>query len=402
MNNIIRKTVIIGALGYFVDIYDLVLFSMVRTASLRSLGIPENQLLDQGVLLINWQMGGMLLGGIFWGMLGDKKGRVSVLFGSIFLYSLANIANAFVTNIPQYAVLRFLSGIGLAGELGAAITLVSEVMPKESRGYGTAFVAAVGLSGAIASGIVCEFFSWKISYISGGVLGLILLFMRASLLESGIYKSIKETEAKRGDLKLLFANRKRVFKYLNCILIGVPLWFVVGVLMTFGPEIAKAAGATGAVLASRAILCNYAGIAIGDLLAGFSSQWLRSRKKVVGICLSFLFVLTAICLYSTNYSPTYYYIISALLGLAGGYWAVFATISAEQFGTNLRATVAISTPNFVRGSVILCTLAFHSLKSTLGISHGGLLIAFVVFILAFIALSQLEETYGKDLQFIEC
>lgn len=398
---ILSPIVLVGALGYFVDIYDLVLFSILRTASLKGLGVPETELLDKGVLLLNWQMSGLLIGGVLWGILGDKRGRLSVLFGSILLYSLANIANGFVHTVEQYAALRFIAGIGLAGELGAAITLVSEVLPKEVRGYGTAIVAGVGLSGAVFAGLMADYLDWKAAYITGGVLGLILLVARVRLAESGLFKEVKASVVKRGDLKLLFATGARAWRYLCCILIGVPIWYCVGILVTFSPEIAKALGAVEPVSAGKGILWCYAGVALGDLGTGVVSQWIGSRKKVVAVALAAEAVLVFVVLFSHGFTASYFYTICFLLGLATGYWAVFVTMASEQFGTNLRATVTTTVPNFVRGSVVVLTLAFRALQETFGLAGSALAVFCATAILAAVALWSLEETHSRDLNYLE-
>lgn len=392
---------LVGALGYFVDIYDLVLFSILRTASLKDLGVPEVELLNVGVGLLNWQMSGLLLGGIFWGILGDKRGRLSVLFGSILLYSLANLANAFVRDVHQYAILRFVAGIGLAGELGAAITLVSEVLPKELRGYGTAIVAGVGLSGAVFAGLIADFLTWKSAYFTGGVLGLLLLFARVRLAESGMFSQVRATSVRRGDLKLLFATPKRTWKYLSCIFIGVPIWYVVGILVTFSPEITKSLGAADPVSAGKAILYCYLGIAIGDLGSGVISQWIGSRRKVVAGALAIQALLVFVTLLSRDFSAAYFYTLCVLLGLATGYWAVFVTMASEQFGTNLRATVTTTVPNFVRGSVVPLSLAFRSMQERLGLAGSATAVFCVTLVLAAIALLSLEETHSRDLNYLE-
>ncbi len=398
---ILSPIVLVGALGYFVDIYDLVLFSILRTASLKGLGVPEAELLDKGVLLLNWQMSGLLLGGILWGILGDKKGRLSVLFGSILLYSLANIANGFVQTVEQYAALRFIAGIGLAGELGAAITLVAEVLPKEVRGYGTAIVAGVGLSGAVFAGLVADYLDWKSAYITGGTLGLILLVARIRLAESGMFTQVKASTARRGDLRLLFANWTRAWRYLCCILIGVPIWYCVGILVTFSPEIAKALGAVEPISAGRGILFCYAGVALGDLGTGVISQWIGSRKKVVAWALAAEAALVFGVLLSHGFTAAYFYTFCFLLGLATGYWAVFVTMASEQFGTNLRATVTTTVPNFVRGSVVLLTLGFRYFQESLGLPGSAMLVFTVTAVLAVIALYSLDETHSRDLNYLE-
>ena len=402
MSSVLTTTVMVSALGYFVDIYDLIIFSIVRVTSLRDLGVSDEELLGQGIFLINMQMFGMLLGGIFWGVLGDKRGRLSVLFGSIVLYSLANLANAFVTSVEQYAALRLIAGIGLAGELGAAITLVSETMPKEIRGYGTSVVAGVGVGGAIAAALVAHYFDWKTAYIVGGVMGLALLALRASMFESGLFDRVKgRTEVSRGNFLQLFTNAQRFQRYLCCILIGMPIWFVVGILMTFAPEICAALGATGPVSAGTAILWCYGGLMLGDFCSGIASQWLRSRKRVVYWFVSVAAVLAVVFLRLPGQSPETYYFLAFLLGLASGYWAIFIQIGAEQFGTNLRATVATTAPNFVRGSVVLLTSLFQAMKGPLGLINSALATGTLCFALVYLALRPLSESFGRDLDFVE-
>jgi len=398
---IFSPLVLAGALGYFVDIYDLVLFSILRTASLKSLGVPDSELLEVGVRLLNWQMSGLLLGGILWGILGDKRGRLSVLFGSIVLYSLANIANAFVTTVDQYAALRFIAGIGLAGELGAAITLVAEVLPKEVRGYGTAIVAGVGLSGAVFAGLVAEYLDWKAAYFTGGVLGLLVLVTRVKIAESGMFSEIRKSTVRRGEISLLFGNLARSWRYLACILIGVPIWYVVGILVTFAPEITQALGAVEPVSAGKGILFCYAGIALGDLGSGILSQWIGSRKKIVAAGMALEAVLVVTLLLSRGFSAQYFYVFCFLLGLATGYWAVFVTMASEQFGTNLRSTVTTTVPNFVRGSVVFMALGFKKLQGPLGLSGSALTVFAIAITLGIIALWTLEETHARDLNYLE-
>ncbi len=394
-------TVLVCALGYFVDIYDLLLFGIVRMPSLRAIGVPEDQLLAVGVKLLNFQMAGMLLGGILWGVLGDLRGRKSVLFGSILLYSLANIATAFVTSPEMYAWLRLIAGIGLAGELGAAITLVAEVMGKESRGYGTSIVASVGILGAVLASLIGDFFDWKVAYIVGGGMGLGLLVLRAKLLESGMFESMSRHAVGRGRFHQLFQNRVIFGRYLCCILIGVPIWYVIGVLITFAPELSQALGVQGVVTGSKSIMWAYVGLSLGDLTSGLLSQWLRSRKQSVFLFLTITSLLVLVYAFQSGWSLVSFYTLCFGLGFGTGYWAVFVTIAAEQFGTNIRATVATTTPNFVRGSVVPITLGFSALKGSLGVVNSALVVGLVVLLLAFAALYFLRETHGRDLDYFE-
>ncbi|HET6545078.1 MAG TPA: MFS transporter [Chryseolinea sp.] len=401
LGQLLQIPVIVAALGYFVDIYDLLLFSIIRVESLRSLGVPVGNLLNEGVYLLSVQMGGLLIGGILWGVLGDKKGRISVLFGSILLYSLANIANGFVTSVEQYAVLRFIAGIGLAGELGVGITLVAEILPKEIRGYGTSLVAGVGMLGAVLAYFVTEFVEWRVAYFIGGGMGLTLLFMRVKVFESGIFTKIKEKPVSKGNFFQLFTSSKQFFKYLRCILIGVPVWFVAGILMTFAPEFGKALNLDVPIEAGKAVMWEYVGLTVGDIASGVLSQYFGSRKKVV-----LLFVLTAsflivVYLFVPLQSSVIFYALCVCLGVTVGYWALFVTIAAEQFGTNLRATVATTVPNFVRGSIIIMSPLFVFFKDQFGILPGAGMVGLLAIGTALLGLWKMEETFGKDLNFVE-
>lgn len=394
-------TVIVAALGYFVDIYDLLLFSIVRVASLRDIGVPENQLLETGVYLINIQMLGLLIGGLVWGILGDKKGRLSVLFGSIFMYSLANTANAFVASVDAYAFWRFIAGIGLAGELGAGITLVAEILPKEKRGLGTTIVASVGILGAVVGGLVGDYAHWRWAYAIGGGLGFSLLLLRVGISESHMFDSIKHQTKNKGRILLLVSNRKIFFKYLNCVLIGIPIWYVIGVLITFSPELSQEMSMTELAKAGKAVMWSYLGLSLGDLASGLISQYFKSRKKSVAL---FLGLTTLFCTLYLNLShPTIgmFYFVCALLGFAAGYWAVFITISAEQFGTNIRATVATTVPNFVRGAVIPITFSFQWLGHQMSLIQSAAIVGGLCLTIALTALYFMEDTFHKDLNFIE-
>jgi MFS family permease len=348
----VRLAVLVAALGYFVDIYDLILFSIVRVRSLTDIGVAPADLLSTGVLLLNMQMMGMLLGGIAWGVLGDRRGRLSVLFGSIVLYSAANLLNAGVADVPQYAALRFIAGIGLAGELGAGITLVSEVMPRKTRGYATTAVAAVGICGAIAAGLVGDLFDWRVAYLVGGLMGIALLLLRIGVHESGMFVQVKAGAHARGRFLQLFADRRRAKRYLAIIVVGVPIWYVVGILITFSPEFGRAMRMPAIPHAGTAVMFCYAGLAVGDLTSGWLSQWMGSRKRVLAIFLAMTAACVAIYFLPWTKPLGAFYGLCAALGFAAGYWAVFVTVAAEQFGTNLRATATTTVPNFVRGAVV--------------------------------------------------
>lgn len=401
IKELLRLPVLVAAFGYLVDMYDLFLFSVVRVPSLQSLGLQEDALLHQGALLLNMQMAGLLIGGIIWGVLGDKRGRLSVLFGSILIYSLANIANGFVQSVPQYAVMRFIAGIGLAGELGAGVTLVTEVLPKRIRGYGTTLVATLGVVGAILAYFMADLFQWRISYFIGGGLGLLLLVLRMRVLESGIFEKTKSLHVSRGNFLSLFSNRKRLFRYLQCIAIGLPIWFVVGILITFSPEFGKAMNLNAPVIAGKAVMLAFAGQVLGDIVSGLLSQYVRSRKKIILLFILLSLVMVMVYLLLPFRDTRTFYIVCVVLGFTNGYWALFVTVAAELFGTNLRATVATTVPNFVRGAVIPLTMLFLYLKPYWGVLYSAGAVGALTMAIALLALRGLDETFEKDLDYVE-
>jgi MFS family permease len=343
----------------------------------------------------------MLIGGLIWGVLGDKRGRLSVLFGSIVMYSLANIANGFVTSVPQYAVLRFVAGIGLAGELGAGVTLVSEILPPATRGYGTMIVATVGIFGAVAASLVGDAFDWRIAYFVGGGMGLALLALRIGVAESGMFEGIKRREVARGNFLWLVASPKTRWKYMRVVLVGMPIWYVVGILVTFSPEFGRAMSMPDIPNPGRAVMFCYIGLAIGDFGSGAMSQIIKSRNKVVLLFLVMTTISIALYFSVAHWSLPTFYTVCAILGIAAGYWAVFVTIASEQFGTNIRATVTTTAPNFVRGAVVILTSVFEALRPAMGIRASAMLVGMVALTIAFASLRGLEETYGKDLNYLE-
>ena len=393
--------VVVAALGYFVDIYDLLLFGIVRTTSLTEIGVSSADMLDCSVLLLNAQMGGLLVGGLFWGVLGDRRGRVSVLFASIVLYSAANIANAFVHSVGAYAVLRFIAGVGLAGELGAGVTLVAESLPKDKRGIGTTIIATVGIAGAVVAALVGDLAHWRTAYCIGGGLGVALLVLRFSAFESGLFQRAKESAVRRGSLWMLVSSRDRLRRLACVVFVAVPIWYVVGILVTFAPEVGGALGLAPAPSTSKAILWCYSGLVVGDLSSGLLSQLWRSRRRVLGLYLS-LTAITVVCYFTFgSISLTAFYIVCALLGVATGYWAVFITSAAEQMGTNLRATATTAAPNLVRGMVLPLTWLFRGCIDSLGIVGAAVLTGIISLIAAVCALLLLKETFGRDLDFFE-
>lgn len=403
LKHLFSLPVIVAALGYFVDIYDLLLFGIVRIPSLNSLGLSESEVSSIGASILNWQMTGMLLGGILWGVFGDKKGRLSVLFGSIITYSLANIACGFVQDPTTYKIIRFIAGVGLAGELGAGITLVSESIPKHLRALGTSIVAFVGLLGAVVGYLTVEMFDWRTAYFVGGGMGFALLFLRMGVFETPFFKNIKaDHKISKGNFFALFAKKDRFIRYLKCIGMGIPSWFVIGVLCSFSNEIGKALGISEPIKPGLSIMWCYIGLSIGDLVNGVISHYLQSRKKAVLYFLLFQIVIVLFYLSGTFRSATGMYLLNGLMGLGGGYWAMFVTIGAEQFGTNLRATAATTIPNMVRGTTVIDTVLYQAFKGLLGSATlaaglGGLL----VYIIAIYSITTISETHNKDLDYLE-
>lgn len=397
--------VIVAALGYFVDIYDLLLFGIVRVPSLVSMGLDAD---TAGTYILSFQMTGLLLGGILWGILGDKKGRLSVLFGSILVYSLANIACGFLPQIDfankvnLYAFLRFIAGVGLAGELGAGITLVSESLPKELRAIGTSIVAGFGILGAVVAQLTVELAqNWTTAYFIGGSLGLLLLVLRVSVAESGIYNTIKsDAKIVKGNFLCFFTNKIRLIKYLKCIAIGLPIWFCTGILIIMANQFAPEMGIKN-IVPGKAILWAYLFASVGDFLSGFISHYLKSRKKTMGYMLIFNLTGVILLLFSGPKSANMYYFYCAWIGLGNGFWAMFVTVAAEQFGTNLRSTAATTIPNMVRGSVPLMLLGFDYLKKTNSVIISATIVGILIYGLSFYAIITSKETHNTDLDFIE-
>ena len=414
--------IVVAACGYFVDIYDLILFNVVKKDSLEVIlkGATPEVIKSTGIFLFNMQMTGMLIGGLLWGILGDKKGRLSVLFGSILLYSTANVINAFVTSVPLYALVRVIAGIGLAGELGAGVTLVSETMSKEKRGYGTMIIVSFGALGAVAAALVgakgemmgnwlggvlnMTIASWQVAYLVGGVLGLFLLMLRIGTIESGMFRNIEKSDVSRGDIRMLFNSSERFLKYLKCILVGLPIWFIVGLIVANSEQIwGKELDVQGKVINGSSLMYSYIGLCVGDIVSGLLSQLLRSRRKVVMIYLTACIALAVyFFFFAKGISLTGFYFLIFLLGAATGFWALFVTIAAEQFGTNIRSTVANTAPNFVRGSVPLITLFFQFLiGQSVTTLHSAFVVGMICMGLSFWAISQMSETFGKELDYVE-
>jgi len=394
---------LVAALGYFVDIYDLILFGIVKDPSLRDLGVPQEDMFSTGSYLLNMQMVGMLIGGIIWGVLGDKRGRLSTLFLTILLYSLANIANGFVHTIPQYAWVRLIAGIGLAGELGVGITLVSEVMTKEKRGMGASIVSGIGIAGAVLGFLIADWFDWRVAYFVGGGLGLLLLVLRVSVYESEMFhRSKKDLEVVRGDFLSLFKSSSQFSKYLLTILVGVPVWFIISQLAIHAGEYAALGISAEPISSAKAVTFHYIGASVGSLLFGYLSQSLQSRKKALYTALASLVFLMFVYFFYSGMSATFFYTLIGTMGISmGGMWAIFMVKSSEQFGTNIRATVTTTAPNFVRGMVVPISWMIGWMSGISNLWSAGLVTGIICMVLSFIGIYYSKETYGKELDYTE-
>jgi MFS transporter, putative metabolite:H+ symporter len=401
-NKSLWPAIIVSALGYFVDLYDLLLFSVVRSGSLTELGVAPEQILPMGLNLLNWMLVGMMAGGIVWGILGDKKGRLSVLFGSIIIYSVANFLNGYITSVEQYRLLRFISGFGLAGELGAGVTLISEMMKPEKRGYGIMLVTAVGMFGAATAAYVGQHYDWRMAFKLGGIMGFVLLFLRISVKESPVFKQALAKEVSRGNFLKLITNKSLAFTFIKLIVLGLPIFFVIGILITATPEFAKALGISELPATGTAVMVTYIAISLGDILCTIVSQVLCSRKKAL---LLFLLITLAGLLFYLYYpvaTPLGYYMKCAILGVGIGYLSLLVTFVAEHFGTNYRATATISAPNFIRGLLpIVIAPAFLLLKPAYGLITGAALVGIACIIISIIMLLFLKESFGKSLEWTE-
>ncbi len=394
--------VIAAALGYFVDLYDIVLFGVVRVASLKDIGIVGDELTSKGILLLNLQMIGMLIGGVFWGIIGDKLGRRFALLSTIAMYSTANILNGFVNDINSYAVLRFIAGVGLAGELGAGVTLVAEILPKQYRGYGTTVISFLGLMGALTASYVGASFDWRIAYFLGGAMGIVVLIGRFfTLRESEMFEAQKQTTHQRGNVMLILRSKSALLKFLAVTAVGVPIWYVSGIIITFSPEVGAALNLSRNITAAETLQWQAIGLAVGSGLSGIVSEMIKSRKKVVWGCFIGMAMLAIVVLNMHGAAVPLFMGVILAIGLGQGYWTVFITMAAEQFGTNIRATVTTSVPNFVRAMVVPMSLLLNALRHDLGLINSAILIGGVVFVTAFLALYFMSETYGKDINYIE-
>lgn len=405
MNNkqygLLSLPVIVAALGFFVDIFDLLLFGVVRKPSLKELGLSEDAILTKGEFIVSIQLIGMVVGGVLWGIIGDKFGRLKVLFGSILLYSVANIANGFVQDVNTYMIIRFIAGVGLAGELGAGITLTSEILPKEKRGLAGTIIATCGVLGGISAALLSKLITdWRILYFIGGAMGLLLLLLRISVAESSMYASMEKSNVQRGNFFQFFTKKERFYRYAKGMLIGMPVWYSIGILILFADKFASEMHIAG-VTAANAILFQYIGLGFGDVCAGLISHTLKSRKKALYIFYGVFAIFMVLFFMQNSSSPAWFYFICAGLGFGCGISVLYITTSAEQFGTNLRASAATSITNNVRGFTPLLLLLFQAIRNITGYITGAWMIGIGVMLISFTALYYTKESFGKDLDFVE-
>lgn len=396
---IVTPIVLVTALGYLVDVYDLLLFNVVRVTSLTDLGLSGEALTDAGLFILNMQMAGLLIGGLLFGILGDKIGRKSCLLFSILIYSLATLLCAFVQNADQYAVLRFIAGIGLSGEVGVGVCLVTESVAREKRGLATMLFCFIGISGAVLAAVAASFLAWKTCYLIGGLAGLGLLATRALLCESGMFEATKQSGASRGNILIILKDKTLLKRYLACILMGTPIYFAIGILWTLAPELSQSMDIKGQLNPAATIGIGYTGLVLGDLVVGTMSQAFKSRIKPVLIMLCITGALLVTFFLMDGLTIPEFYAFCLASGMAVGYWVNMVTIAAEQFGTNIRATAATSIPNFVRGMLLPMNLILAALKPELGIAMAALVVGGTVLVLAVLSLTQLEETFAKDLDY---
>lgn len=407
MNNkqygLLSLPVIVAALGFFVDIFDLLLFGVVRKPSLRELGLSEAAILTKGELIVSIQLIGMVVGGVLWGIIGDKFGRLKVLFGSILLYSVANIANGFVQDVNTYIIIRFIAGVGLAGELGAGITLTSEILPKEKRGLAGTIIATCGVLGGISAALLSKVITdWRTLYFIGGGMGLLLLVLRVSVAESSMFASLEKSNVPRGNYLQFFNNKDRFYRYAKGILIGMPVWYCIGILIFFADEFARRMNIQG-VTPGNAILFQYIGLGFGDVTAGLISHAFKSRKKALYLFYGVFAIFMVLFFTQHNSSAAWFYFICTGLGFGSGISVLYIITSAEQFGTNLRASAATSITNFVRGFTPLLLLIFSSIRTlpAIGYLKASWMIGIAVMLISFTALYKTKESFGKDLDFVE-
>ena len=392
-------TVLVVALGYFIDAYDLLIFSAVRKVSLMDLGVAETDTLNIGISLLNFQLIGLMIGGVLWGILADKFGRKTILFSSILIYSISNIANSYISSVDMYYWLRFIAGIGLAGELGVGISLITENIAKERRTVSTTVVSFFGMLGAATGGWLGSVFHWQTCFLIGGFAGFLLLLLRLNVEESHMYLGIKDSKVKKGNILLILKNPKSLITYFFCTLAGSSSFLFIGMFIQSTPEFGKIFNIS--VTAGVALVWYYVGASISEVIAGILSKLLKERKAPIYIFYAISLLAIVIFCVHTPSSPRIYYIHCSLLGFGLGWWSMLITLSAELFGVNTRATAATSIPTFARAWNIPFTSVFKNNIPKLGILNSAFAVGVIVIALAIISATTIKETFENEANFIE-
>lgn len=392
-------TVLVVALGYYVDAYDLLVMSAVRKPSLLSLGVPESETLNIGLSLLNYQLVGLMIGGVMWGVIADKYGRKKALFGSILIYSFANIANGYINSVNMYYWLRIIAGFGLAGELGVGISLITENVAKERRTISTAIVSFFGMLGASTGGWFGSIFEWQNCFLIGGFAGLLLLLLRLKVEESVMFNEIKDKNVSKGNIWMIIKNPKTLLTYFFCTLAGAASILFIGVFIQSTPELGKLFNLN--ITAGIALIWYYLGASVSEIIAGLLSKLLKERKAPIYIFYAIsLLAITNFCVNVPN-SPYFFYLNCLFLGFGLGWWSQLITLSAELFGINVRATAATSIPTFARAWNIPFSNIFKQNIPNLGIVNSAFGIGVIVVSLAIISITMVKETFENDANFIE-
>lgn len=406
----IALLILVASLGYFVDAYDLIIASVVRSSAIVELGLaqvgtPEHTKYAQ--LFEYVQSAGILLGGIIFGVYSDKKGRKKALYYSIAIYSIANILNGLLSaSVPfvgtVYCILRFICGFALAAELSIGIVMISETMKAKHRGYGTMIVVSFGILGAVLAAVLFEFIGihWQTLYLIGGIAGVLLLIFRFSVKETNPFLDLENQESERGSWVMIFKNRRLLKILFNAILLGFPIYFFISIPIKFATDYGKELGLT--IKGTIPIIVFYIAMSVSDIIANYLCQLFENRKKVLyfylGLCTISVFLLH---FYPPTTPEQYFYLFSPLMGFASGYWALLITFTNEQIGTNIRSTYTTAVPNVVRSLFIPIQLLLTVLQPTFGTSTSVFYIGVLAVILALLGLYSLKETWGKNLKFID-
>jgi MFS transporter, putative metabolite:H+ symporter len=381
--------------GYFIDIFDLVLFSTLRISSFEELKITDPTYWT--VVFFNLQMTGILVGGIFWGKMADIKGRSWSFMGTILVFSIANIINGLTSSLTVYGICRFIAGFGLAGEMGSGIALICEKVPDEKRSLYLGFVSSLGCIGAVLSGWLGDIVYWRYLFIGSGFAGILLTLLRKNLLEPDLFRKTATLNIPRGQWKTLFQSPPDLIRFILLIFLGIPMWYIIGILWSFSTEMTSTIG-LNIFTSGQAILWGYVGVWMGDMLMPFVSQFLKSRIFTIQICL-IMMLLGVIYLFQFQpHSLLSFQLTHIFLGFTIGYWAVYATLCGESFGTNIRALTSTSLPSLIRFSSIPMMIIYQYGRdeNELNIALG---MGLTVLCISMITTYFIKDTFQKDIDF---